>query len=377
MTKTADTARRLLERTGEHPVISLYFDLDPEEFATAPARATQARSLVDEAERMSKSDDSLDHQDRTALEQDLERLDTYLQSDELPVSGARALAIFCSNQDQLFDTVQLSKPAASRVEIARTPYLEPLVAGHDPGRWGTALVSRRNARIFDGDDSQVRQRREIDDNVPGRTRRGPPNSERSVDHEADAHLRNVAAELHREWRQEPFQTLFVGGPNEVVARFTELLHNDLRPALWSDRLDLDASTTTEPEVHAAVVPLLEQERANFERAALEALSAAVATNGRAATGIEAVTEALTERRVQTLLLSPDFQASGGRCPTCGLLSTGREGSCPADGTELLPVPDLREAAVHAALLQDAEVLVVEEPTAELRRGRGIAGLLRF
>jgi peptide subunit release factor 1 (eRF1) len=122
---------------------------------------------------------------------------------------------------------------------------------------------------------------------------------------------------------------------------------------------------------------LEQERANFERAALEALSAAVATNGRAATGIEAITEALTERRVQTLLLSPDFQASGGRCPTCGLLSTAREGSCPADGTELLPVPDLREAAVHAALLQDAEVLVVEEPTAELRRGRGIAGLLRF
>jgi len=35
-------AAQLLERTGGHPVVSVAFDLHPEEFATAPARASQA-----------------------------------------------------------------------------------------------------------------------------------------------------------------------------------------------------------------------------------------------------------------------------------------------------------------------------------------------
>jgi hypothetical protein len=41
------------------------------------------------------------------------------------------------------------------------------------------------------------------------------------------------------------------------------------------------------------------------------------------------------------------------------------------------LPDLREAAVEAALLQDAEVIVASEPSPELRRGKGIGALLRF
>jgi hypothetical protein len=42
-------ARRLIEYKPEHPLISLYPDLEPERFAIAPARASQIRSLVDEA----------------------------------------------------------------------------------------------------------------------------------------------------------------------------------------------------------------------------------------------------------------------------------------------------------------------------------------
>lgn len=49
MTEALKTTRRLLERTGQHPVLSLYFDLDPVEFATGPARASQLRSPIDEA----------------------------------------------------------------------------------------------------------------------------------------------------------------------------------------------------------------------------------------------------------------------------------------------------------------------------------------
>lgn len=373
MRETARQARRLLERTGEHPVVSVYFDLEPDEFATAPARATQARSLLDEAERLSRSDGSLSHQDRVTLTGDLERLESYLQSDDLPVSGVRALAVFCSGQDDLFETVRLPHPAPPRVVIARTAYVEPLAVGLGEGKWCVALVSRHAGRIFDGTEYGAREREDIGGKLPGEHH----NHERSYDHDADAHLREVAHELYRDWQRRSFQRLFIGGPAEIVERFAELLHNDLRPVLASSRVDLDVASASETDVHGAVGPLLERESSTSEHQALEELSTRLATEGAATTGVEPTLQALNERRVQTLLLSGDFQGQGGRCRNDGLLTAERDGNCPADGTELEPVSDLREAAVESALLQDAEILVVDEPPGELRRGRGIAALLRF
>ncbi|HEY3725848.1 MAG TPA: hypothetical protein VGL51_01665 [Solirubrobacteraceae bacterium] len=373
MKETARQARRLLERTGEHPVVSVHFDLDPEEFATAPARATQARSLIDEAARISRSDRSWGHQDRVTLTADVERLDAYLQSDDLPVSGARALAVFCSGQDDLFETVRLPHPLTPRVVIARTPYVEPLAVGLGEGGWCVALVSRHAGRIFDGGEAGVREHRDIGGKLAGEHH----NHERSYDNEADAHLRDVAQELYRHWQRRPFQHLLIGGPPDAVERFAELLHNDLRPTLSSSRVDLDVNSASETDVRSAAEPLVEQELSATEHRALEELSTRLATQGAAATGVEATLEALTERRVETLLLSRDFQAQGGRCRSDGLLTAAHDGNCPLDGTELEPVDDLREAAVEAALLQDAEILVFDETPGELRRGRGIAALLRF
>ena len=83
-------AKRLLEATAaEHPVISVVFDLNPAEFATAPARATQANSLLDAAHNLETADQTLSHDARQAVRSDLERLRTYLGSDDLPVSRRR------------------------------------------------------------------------------------------------------------------------------------------------------------------------------------------------------------------------------------------------------------------------------------------------
>jgi hypothetical protein len=53
-----------------------------------------------------------------------------------------------------------------------------------------------------------------------------------------------------------------------------------------------------------------------------------------------------------------------------------DGVCPADGGELEPLEHLREAAVEAALTQDAEVMVVHHHP-DLGPFQGIAALLRF
>jgi len=385
MSTAAATARRMLEHTGEHPVVSLFLDLNPSEFGTIPARASQMRSLLDAAERDSHgARESLSHADRTALAADLQRLEEYLGSDEPPVSGARALAVFCSGQDDLFEAVALHEPTPPRAVIANTPFVEPLVAGPGDERTAVALVSRRFGRILVGDPHDLREAEDVADDVHGQHSRGgwsQANYERSIDHDAEQHLRHVAQELYRNWQREPFGRLVLGGPTEDVRRFSEDLHNDLRPALMQESLDVDVETASLAEVGAALAPLLARAHAAERERALEELENRLGAGRSAARGLEATLEALAEARVETLLLALNFSASGTRCPRCGLLYPEGTDACPADGGAVEPVPDLREAAVEAAVLQDAGVMVIGEgsepdPPA-LHRGGGIAALLRF
>ncbi|HEX4011800.1 MAG TPA: Vms1/Ankzf1 family peptidyl-tRNA hydrolase [Solirubrobacteraceae bacterium] len=383
MSDSLAIARRMLQRTGSHPVISLFLDLDPAQFATAPARASQARSLLDEAERIGKHD-ALPHDDQAALRADLERLDEYLASDDLPVSGARSLAVFCSRQDDLFETVALPEALEPRVVIAPTPYVEPLVAGVAAGRWCVTLISRRNGAIFAGDVPGLEEEEQVADDVRGRPHRGglsQANYQRGVDDDAERHLRHVAEDLYRLWQSESFHRLVLGGSEIDVDQFREVIHNDLRPLLSDARLGLEPETATVAEVRAALVPLLAQERAATQTAAVSALTERVDRGARAAVGIEPTLDALAQRRVERLVLAVGFAAQGGRCLSCGLLYAAGTETCPVDGSALEPVADLREAAVEAAVLQDAGVVIVGEgseiPPSVLVRGAGIAALLRF
>src|ERR671931_1593039 len=89
-----EVLRRLAELRLDRPlVLSLYLDLDPTEFATPPARATAARSLLDEADRRLRERDGLSHQDKVDLRASLERARGYLEGD-LAADGSRAVAVF-------------------------------------------------------------------------------------------------------------------------------------------------------------------------------------------------------------------------------------------------------------------------------------------
>jgi peptide chain release factor subunit 1 len=382
MTSATDTARRLLERTDGRPVISLFFDLDPEEFATEPARATQLRSLLDEAHRASRDDTSLGHDDRKAVDADLGRLQSYMESGDAPISGARALAVFVSGEG--LEALPLSHPVPGRIVIARHPYVEPLIVGVHQERWCVTLVDRRLGRIFEGDAPDLDAGAKIADPVRGKHRQGGPsqaNYERSVEHDVKQHLRRVADEVYHHWQSRPFTRLVLGGPAEDVDQFAQLLHNDLRRVLAAARLPLDVETAGVADVRAATEKLVESEAAARRAEALAQLEERVAAGGAAVLGLQPTLTALGERRVERLVLDHNFQARGARCPGCGLLYPEGTATCPADGTELEPVEDLREAAVEAAVLQDAGVAVVGEgsdpPPPVLLRGEGVGALLRF
>src|SRR5579875_2806320 len=94
-----EQVKRLISHRGQPRVISLY--LDPERFATGPARASQIRSLVDEAARALERLEDRPHDEKVALREALGRIEAFLSSPEAPFKGARALALFSSGGDGL------------------------------------------------------------------------------------------------------------------------------------------------------------------------------------------------------------------------------------------------------------------------------------
>ncbi len=395
-------ARRLVEHRTGHPVVSLYLDLDPERFATAPARASQIRSLLDEAAKGLEARTDLNHDDRIGLRADLGRVRDFLHSREAPFRGARALAVFCCGREGMFETVQLRRPTAGRVVFGASPYVEPMVAAMQQRDWCVVLVSRRDARVFIGPADALRERAHREDEIHGQHEQGgwsQAHYERSIEKDTEDHLRAVAEIVESARRRDGFDRIALGGPTEVVPRLEAHLSEEARARLAPGRVEVDVSSSSETEIRAAVASLVEADERQGEREALDRMAAGVGSGRRGAGGPEDTVAALNERRVETLLLEPGFDGTAERCGVCGLLlvtgsgeGRGAEGirgadslegmppaspgACPADGGALEHLDHLREAAVEAALAQDATVMVVRHHP-DLGPFQGIGAVLRF
>src|SRR5918912_2639589 len=133
--------RRLADvRPERGRVLSVFLNLDPAQFATAPARATGITSIVNDATRKVEECGSLDHDEREWLRADVERVREALQGGDVAADGARAVAVYACTPEDLLEVVALRTPVESRVVVERTPFVEPLVAQGDGERWVVLLA---------------------------------------------------------------------------------------------------------------------------------------------------------------------------------------------------------------------------------------------
>jgi peptide chain release factor subunit 1 len=374
-------ARQLAERRFQYPLISAFVDLDPSRFANGQARATQINSLLDQAQQQLHAQ-GLEHQDRIALEQDIKRIDKFLTA-ELDASGAHAVAIYCSGRESLFEAIKLRHAVTPDIVVDTIPKLEPLLPAPEPACVCVTLVSRRDARFFIPRDPSSHFEEHLHDEVRGQHRQGgwsEANYERSIEADVDGHLRRSAERLYELWRSERFDRLVLGGPHELVTRFASELHSDLRTVLDEGELAMQVSSTSAAEIDEALLPLRQRWRELAQWQALQRLLTTMDVREGTAIGVPGTLAALARRQVGTLVLGPRADEDGGECPQCGqLFATDGGSNCEADGSELRHVHSLRSAMVRSAVLQDAEVIVLDDydDRPEISAFSGIGAILRY
>ncbi len=125
------------------------------------------------------------------------------------------------------------------------------------------------------------------------------NYERSIEDDVERHLKRVAEIVNRRWLQERFDRVAIGGQQETVPRFEELLTDEVAGA-WRTRpgrrRPLERDRGPDPP-RPSRSSSAEDEKRNRARDLLDRLADALGAGGRATGGPEATLEALNERRV--------------------------------------------------------------------------------
>ncbi|HEU4977380.1 MAG TPA: Vms1/Ankzf1 family peptidyl-tRNA hydrolase, partial [Solirubrobacteraceae bacterium] len=297
---TPERLRRLAGTRPEHgKVLSVFLNLDPTEFATPPARDSEVSSLLDRAGRLVREEPGLDHEERTALEQDLGRVGDFLRND-LDTRGAHGVAVFASAPAELFEALKLPRPVDHEPVVADTPQVGPLAALGPAEQWCVLLVNRRDARLLCGDAAGMAEVELVHDDVHGQHDQGgwsQARYERSVENDVAAHLKHTAEIVFERLKERPPAGLLIAAPQELAGDAEAALHPYLRERL-AGRLELDVGLATPDEVAAAAAGRIAKLTSEREDAALARLHESLAKGGRGAAGVEAVLRALVEQRVE-------------------------------------------------------------------------------
>jgi len=348
-TITRGSLRRLATLRPEHGrVLSVFFNLDPSEFGTPAARATEVNSVVTQAAHKVEEAEDLDGEARRALRADVERVREVLERSDAASDGTHGLAVFACAAEDLLEVVRLPHPIESRAVVDEHPCVEPLVRSGSGERWCVLLVNRRTARIFLGHADGLQEV----DHIEGDTHRqhdqggwSQSNYARSVEQEKLNHLGHALTTLFTRFKRQPFDHLVIGAPDELVREVEDRLHPYLRARL-AGRLGVDIENSPAVAVQAAAAEVVDRHVAAVERDALDRLAQGIGRGDRGVSRPGPVMEALEQARVEILLLAEDFDA-----------------------------PELDDA-LEKAITQSAEVLIVRHHDDLVMHG-GIGAVLRY
>jgi len=369
--------RELAGFTGRSaPVTSLYLDVDGRRFVRPRDLGPHLDALVRVA-RARAGGDGFSKPAQQSVEADLARISEHVRG-SLRRSHTRGLAVFSCTAEGLWRVVELGVPVRNRVVVNHTPYVRELEAVLTRRqRFALLLADRQRARLFLFELDALIEKTELIDRLP---RHDDDKGDRTRDQvagqaavAAHRHLRRAARVAFQVFRQQGFDHLIIGAPDEIARSLERELHPYLRERI-SGRTSVALGASDEEICQAALAVEAEVERAR-EVALVNRLRDALGAGRGAVAGLDPVLGALVARRVDTLLLSDEYEAPGWRCRACFFVAVVGAG-CAVCGSTMDRVDDVVEEAVEEALTQSCRVTVCAG-NADLDVLGRIGALLRY
>ncbi|MFP3908141.1 MAG: hypothetical protein ACLFWR_14015 [Acidimicrobiales bacterium] len=367
---TDDLVRELAQFDAQGAaVVSCYLNVD----GRARVRPVDYEQDLDRLVRRLRSDGQLTPE----VAGDVDRIVAHVHNG-FDRSSVRGLALFSCSAAGLWKVIDLPVPVHNRLTVGPAPavaQLESVVEQLQP--IGMLLVDRQRTRVLVFDGGELVERSEALDELPrdyderGHASRGDVSSH--VDELAHQHLRDAARIAFEVFQTHGVDRVTLGGAAEAVSDVEAHLHPYLRERLVEPSgLGVSAS---DDEIRAAMLDIEARTERAVEAEAVARLRDAVGANGKGVAGLVDTLRALSERRVELLLVSEGFEESGWRCPKCDVLAAVGP-RCAMCDSEMDHLDDVVSEAVQQVMHQSGRVEVcVENPDLDVL-GR-IGALLRY
>ena len=366
--------RKLAEWSSDGaPVSSLYIDVDGRKYPRRQDYMLRAEHLCDE---LRGQVEGLDRDARCSVGKDATRMHEFLEA--MDRGPTRGVALFSCQASNLWEEVRVPRPLKERAVVAEHPYVMPLEALVETyERFCTVIVDREKARFFLVRRGRLAEQTGISDDVPGRHDQGGWSQmryQRHIEDHVGRHLKHTGELLLALLKRRGFDHLILAGPEEVIPEFERGLHDYLKRRVAA-RVSLSMQAT-DAEVLERSLAVEEQLEARREQQVVERLRAEASARRNAVIGLDPVLGALSDGRVETLVVPFGLTLPGKGCVECGRLVVEAE-RCPVCGGRLEPVPDVVESAVEAALRQGSRIETLSFIGGNNGQQQEIGALLRF
>ncbi len=317
-----------------------------------------------------------------ALRQDLEKVLEIAEG--LHGNHSRGKAIFACREQGIWHEFDVPpRLGRSQITVNSRFHLRPLVdAKSGLPRTCIALVNRKKARIFELQEAEITQKLDLEFGPSPAVPRSDGfqgyeagHRERHVENTTMQHFKMFAESLVLLCNREKLEALLIGCQDdswpEIEAQLPTALKQKLR-----GRFAIDVLSATAEEVRQHANRILTEAKLTERMALVREVMGESQRNGRGATGLKHVLNALERQEVQTLLLVRDFKAEAVECPNCRHLDTRMVKTCAVCGHETRALNDVCDSLVDLALRNGAEIRLVDSD-ADMEKAGHVAALLRF
>ncbi len=292
-----------------------------------------------------------------SVHDDLRRIEAFVKGG-FDRQATRGLAIFACSTTDLWKVIELPKPVRTCVVINHAPavgQLESMLQEHEA--IGVLLADKQRAQLYVFELGRLVDRSELLDELPrdydsrGERERGTPEHHR--EELAHQHLRNAARAAFDLWQARGFHHLAIGAPDAIAGELEQALHPYLSARLCG-RVPVGVGASPAEVLAAAEVVEADVERTR-EAALVDRLKEAAATGRRGVGGLPGTLAALSQHRVERLVVSKGFAQAGWRAPDGALAVVGPVQ--PDTGATMERVEDVVEDAIEEALTQGIPVSI--------------------
>ncbi len=319
----------------ELPFISAYVNLSPELDAgtrsfggpdpDAPVRSPRrseemelghVRPGIRRLRDLFREDDSLfplRGGERESFDADRERILNYLETSDFD-NSAQGAAIFSCAGDDIWKVVELAVPVETKLYIAETPLLYPLIRVNEEfERFALCIADSQTARVYVIALGIAESEETIDGPRINYKMTGGLNQkriQRRIENAVSEHIRDVARRLETLVEEDNISYIVLAGDEIVYSEFK----NHLSETMWERVISIERLDIRTPKVEA-IARAMEIAREAEVRDEAELVSTTlgqVRSHNLGAAGVTAVRYALEQGAVHILLLSPDFGESADR-----------------------------------------------------------------